>query len=284
LLDNPVDIWIVQAEKKWLHALYSHAKEVYQETFLPSHDHKHHMRVWNLSKQLLTEIATLHSSLSPAMVEGVLIAAFFHDLGMAQSIREDHGKLGRELCRSWFSENAYLPPHNFDRILEAIELHDRKEARIYPKTGASPEILGVLSVADDLEALGVIGIYRYAEIYLSRGISMENLGTRILENAKLRFLNLSKYPIAPEFIGEYEKELKKLTRFYSGYLQQLKKVERPEKCMDGHLGVINYIRIRGISQKIRPEDLAKLAREEEQKPEIQEFFSTLEDELEKKRF
>ena len=229
------------------------------------------------------EIATLHSTLTPTMVEGVLIAAFFHDLGMAQSIREDHGKLGRELCRSWFSESAYLLPPDFDRILEAIELHDRKEARIYPKTGASPGILGILSVADDLEALGVIGIYRYAEIYLSRGISLENLGIRILENAELRFLNLSKYPVAPALISEYEKELEELTRFYSGYTQQLKEVDRPEKSLDGHLGVINYIRSRGISQKIRPEELAKLAREEEQESMIQEFFTTLEDELDKKR-
>lgn len=283
MLALPIDIWIVQAEKNWLHALYSHAEEVFQNTFLPSHDQSHHLRVWNISKQLLKEISTLHSFLTPAMVEGVLIASFFHDLGMVESTREDHGNLGMELCRSWFSENAYPAPSNFDRILEAIELHDRKEARIYPAAGTPPGILGILSVADDLEALGLIGIYRYAEIYLCRGISLEHLGTRIRENAEHRFSNLSSSPLAPGIIGEYEKQFHELTRFYAGYMQELQEVDQPEKSLDGHLGVINYIRTRGISQKIHPEDLAKLAQEEEMDPVIQEYFSSLKNELEKKR-
>ena len=281
----PIDIWIGQAEENWLHALYSHARKLYRSTFLPSHDHSHHLRVWNISKQLLKEIAVLDSSLTPALVEGVLIAALFHDLGMAQSTREDHGRLGRELCRSWFSESGHPPPPEFDGILEAIELHDRKEARFYPdpQTGTSAGILGILSVADDLEAMGAIGIYRYAEIYLLRGLALEDLGNRILENAADRFLNLSSSGIGTRIIEEYRKQFDELTRFYNLYNRQLKEVDRADSILEGQLGVINYIRSHGIGKKIRPEDLCILAEEEGAELMVSEYFRKLKNELEKER-
>ena len=74
--------------------LYENAKALFPDNLLPSHDHTHHMRVWNLCKVLLNEIATFNSRMDQSLVEGVLIAAFFHDLGMATSTREDHGKRG----------------------------------------------------------------------------------------------------------------------------------------------------------------------------------------------
>ena len=284
-MGTPIDIWIDQAEENWLQKLYSHAKELYRSTFLPSHDHSHHLRVWNISKQLLKEIAVFDSSLTQAKVEGVLIAALFHDLGMVQSTRKDHGRLGRELCRSWFSKSGPPPPPGFDGILEAIEMHDRKEARFYPgpQTGASAGILGILSVADDLEAMGTIGIYRYAEIYLLRGIAVEDLGKRILENATNRFLNLSSSSIGVRVIGEYRKQFDELTRFYDLYNRQLKEVDRADSVLEGQLGVINYIRSHGIGKKIRPEDLCILVEEEGAELMVSEYFRKLKNELEKER-
>ena len=41
----------------------------------------------------------------------------------------------------------------------------------------------MLSVADDLDAFGFTGIYRYSEIYLMRGINPNQLGHLIIENA-----------------------------------------------------------------------------------------------------
>jgi len=282
-LKTPIDIWIGQAEKNWLNALYTYARELYQKSFLPSHDHSHHLRVWNLAKQLLKEISSSHSSLTQARVEGVLIAALFHDLGMAQSTREDHGRLGKELCISWFSANGHPHPPGFDQILEAIEMHDRKEARIYPGAESSPGILNILSVADDLEAMGVIGIYRYAEIYLLRGIPMEDLGVRILENAEHRIRNLTASGFGSGIIGQYQNQFDELTSFYKEYIRQLQGEEQAEKVMEGHLGVINYIRSQGITQQVRPEDLSRKAREEGKELMIREFFSKLKNELEKKR-
>jgi len=246
-----LNIWIERAEATWLDALHDHAKELYHNSTLPSHDHTHHIRVWNLCKMLLREIAFFNSRLDYSLVEGVLIAALFHDLGMASSSREDHGLAGSKLCRLWFREEGKKAPERFDEILRAIELHDRKEKQIYNsfRPESSPEILGILSVADDLEAMGTIGIYRYAEIYLQRGIPLEELGTRILENALARFENLSNGcrfcgPMLTRFRPQYEA----LRHFYEQYNLQLKNTTDPEKDKSGPLGVINYIRTGGLSK------------------------------------
>ena len=74
-----------------------------------------------------------------------------------------------------------------------------------------------------------------------------------------------------------------LIRFFTRYMQQLQETDQAEKATDGQLGVINYIRTRSIDQKIRPEDLAKLAHEEGAELMIKNFFSTLKNELEKER-
>lgn len=282
-MQEPVEIWIGQAEENWLGALYTYAWELYQSTYLPSHDHSHHLRVWNISKDVLREIATHSSTVTLDRVEGVLIAALFHDLGMVQSTREDHGSLGRELCASWFSESGHTPPRGFDSVLDAIEMHDRKESRNVSKEGGTPGILEILSVADDLEAMGIIGIYRYAEIYLLRGIPMEDLGWRILDNAEHRIRNLSSLGFCPGLIGQYKKQFDELTVFYRKYIRQLQEVEQAEKADDGQLGVINYIRSRGLTQEVRPEDLWLKAGEEGKDALLKEFFNKLKNELEKER-
>lgn len=282
-MENLIDIWIGQAEKSWLDVLYSHAQDHYRSTFLPSHDHTHHLRVWNISKQLLREMAAFSSSLTPNLVEGLLIASLFHDLGMVQSTRENHGSLGRELCHSWFSEHCMQLPPGFDEILEAIEMHDRKDARIYQDKDGSPSILGILSVADDLEAMGVIGIYRYAEIYLQRGIPLKKLGDRILENAELRFLNITSSCRCTKLIGEYRIQLDELTGFFKLYNKQLEEVAAPDVVREGQLGVINYIRTRGMAGKLRPEKLFQISEESGADREITEFFSRLKHELETER-
>lgn len=280
-MEQSPDIWIKQAETYWLHSLYAYAKELYQKSFLPSHDHSHHLRVWNIAKQVLRELASSQSPLSASLVEGVLISCFFHDLGMVQSTREDHGLLGRELCQNWFSEGGRKAPSSFDRILYAIEMHDRKEARFYadPESAASPGILGILSVADDLEAMGVIGIYRYAEIYLQRGIPLEELGKRVLINAIQRFSNLRSSGMFPQTIRKYQVQFDELCHFYTQYNLQLTQVEKAALVEEGQLGTINYIRTRSMEAKVRPENLISLAEEEGKNAMLREYFSRLRKEL-----
>ncbi len=246
---------INRAEDTWLTPLYSNAESLFLDAKLPSHDHTHHQRVWNLCKSLLLDISLINSSMDQSLVEGVLIAAYFHDLGMVRSTREDHGRFGRELCDSWFRENGPPLPLRFEEILEAVELHDNKEKGSYSIINRSdpPQILSLLSIADDLEAFGTIGIYRYAEIYLLRHISLTDLGDRILANAESRFQNLQEScKMFQSIITIHQKEYALLRDFYKSYNQQLRNEAIPDKVDLGHLGVINYIRTLGMEQHISP--------------------------------
>ena len=274
---NPaLEIWIDRAETSWLDELYDYAKALFQKCTLPSHDHTHHMRVWNLSKTLLREISTFNSSMDQSLVEGVLIAAFFHDLGMTISTREDHGMLGSELCLRWFRERCVKGPERFDEITRAIELHDRKDIQIYKSfsSESAPEILGILSVADDLEALGIIGVYRYAEIYLKRGIPLEELGTRILANVKTRFEHLSDgCRLCDRLLEKYRQQYEDLCFFFEQYNLQLNAVSQTDSVNTGPLGVINYIRNHGM-------DTTKLLSEDSM---VSDYFKKLENELDQAR-
>ena len=91
-----------------------------------------------------------------------------------------HGKHSRELCLQFLDKNN-LPEKDYQDVLDTIENHDRKEYT--SKTGKN-DLLTVLSVADDLDAFGFAGIYRYSEIYLTRGITPSQIGYLILENAR----------------------------------------------------------------------------------------------------
>jgi HD superfamily phosphodiesterase len=250
-LDPALEIWIDRAEATWLDVLYENAKVLFQDNLLPSHDHTHHLRVWNLCKTLLREIATFNSRIDQSLVEGVLFAALFHDLGMATSTREDHGSLGSERFLKWFQDRGTTKPKRFDEITRAIELHDRKDLQIYESfsSEASPEILGILSVADDLEALGIIGIYRYTEIYLKRDIPLEELGNRILANVKSRFEHLSDgCQLCKHLLEKYGQQYDELCHFFELYSLQLKTVPKIESESSGPLGVINYIRKQGLDK------------------------------------
>lgn len=271
-MEPEVEIWIDLAEKTWLDTLYTHAKTIFLNTPLPSHDHTHHLRVWNLSKTLLREIASFNSQIDQSLVEGVLIASFFHDLGMAYSTREDHGRLGRDHCQSWFIDSGREQPERFEEVLEAIELHDRKDVQIYTPFNRKtpPEILGILSVADDLEALGTIGIFRYAEIYLLREIPLMELGNRILQNAQTRFENLlTGCRLCKGVEEESREQYDELRLFFEQYNLQLERTSKPETVISGPLGVINYIRS-AAPGKNRTEKSVK---------EVADYFRKLENEL-----
>ena len=265
-----------RAEKNWLDVLYFNAEQLFRACSLPSHDHTHHLRVWNLCKELLREISTFNSGVDQVLVEGVLIAAFFHDLGMARSIGEEHGRLGRELCLKWFEDHDQAPPANFPEILRAIELHDRKGEPVYGpfRPGTPPEILGILTVADDLEALGAIGIYRYAEIYLRRGLPLEELGKRVLSNVRSRFETLrERCSLCPGLIQKYRPQYEEICLFYTQYDLQLQSGSNAREVLTGPLGVINYIRNADL-------DLGKPDRIP---AELGDYFKTLKYELDQAR-
>lgn len=271
-----IHLWIREAEAKWLDPLHSHAEEIFRNSILPSHDHTHHIRVWNLCKSLLNEIYSFNSKIDPSLVEGILIAALFHDLGMAVSTREDHGKLSLDNCIKWFRVSGRALPQRFEEILRAIEEHDRKNEQIYGsfRPENTPGILDILSVADDLEAMGTIGIYRYAEIYLLRGIPMDELGKRILDNATNRFRKLEEAcRLCPDLLEKYRIQYKELHEFYEQYNVQLRNSSNAEGANSGPLGVINYIR----RHRLDSTELTGTA------VEVQDYFIKLHYELDQAR-
>lgn len=275
-MEPEINIWIRRAEDSWLQELVAHAEKLSRNMELTSHDHSHHIRVWNLCKSLLRQVSSFSQGVGPSLVEGVLIAAMFHDLGMAISIREDHGNLSRKNCEQWFRQSGSDLPERYEEILRAIELHDRKNEDIYGALGPgnTPDILAILSVADDLEALGTIGIFRYAEIYLMRGIQLEELGNRVLDNVRIRFGRLAEAcRLCPELMGKYRNEFVELCDFYEEYNLQLKSISVADRVSSGPLGVINYIRKHGPGYS-DPQGKGK---------GLSEFFLRLKNELEQAR-
>jgi len=210
------------------------------------------------------------------LVAGVLIAAFFHDLGMVFSTREDHGRLSRENCEKWFRDGSREVPELFEEILAAIELHDRKDEQDYTpfQPDTRPEILAILSAADDMEAMGIIGVFRYAEIYLMRGVPLEDLGKRILKNANTRFEKLvSACRLCHELMKSYRKKYEELSNFFVLYEYQLREVSRLDIVNSGPLGVINYIRSHGMDK----------TEMHHAGSDVREFYKKLENELEEAR-
>ena len=278
-----MDIWIVRAEETWLELLHSHAEEVFKRTFLPSHDHTHHQRVWNICREVLKEIADINSSMDDTLVEGVLVAAFFHDVGMVRSMDAEHGKLGSDLCRAYFRDRKLKPPARFEEVLESIELHDVKDERVYRGIypGEPQDILSILSIADDLEALGTIGIYRYAEIYLQRWISLEQLGNSVIGNVTRRFNNISKHGKACSGVVErYRQQYEELILFYEKYNQQLLLEQEPRQVLSGPIGVVNHIRTMSVEGKITPQNFHAEMKKSSNNNFVNNYFRKLKDELE----
>lgn len=285
-MENQIEIWINEAEEKWLERVHKHAEDLFSGTFLPSHDHTHHRRVWNICKNLLRSISSICPDMDHSLVEGVLIATYFHDLGMVLSTREDHGILGREICDVYFKENDIEAPSRFDEILNAVEQHDIKEDKIYLNIvpGVPPGILDILSLADDLEALGTIGIYRYTEIYLKRKIKPKDLGIRILGNASARYSNMTERCVnCPSLIKEYRNQYADLVSFFDNYNQQILTNPIAENVYYGHLGVVNHIRRLSVEGRTAPEDFLGEIDIRTAGSVVNSYFTALRNELVKAR-
>jgi HD superfamily phosphodiesterase len=274
--------WIREAEKKWLDPLYQNALRLFEGTFLPSHDQEHHLRVWNICKNLLLELSGFNNRLDPDLVEGLMVAAWFHDLGMSLKTDMEHGSLGRKMCEKFFLDHALRKPERYGELLEAIEKHDLKEEPVYavfvPEN--PPGILDILSIADDLDAFGIIGIYRYAEIYLHRNIPLHLLGIRILENARKRYGNMVNSCIhCPSVVSSYRGQYDLLVEFFNLYNQQMLVHSDPQQIFRGHLGIINHIRLLGVEGLVRPEHYLQKLDGAEAGATVQSYFNELKDEL-----
>jgi HD superfamily phosphodiesterase len=233
-----IEAAIESAEKKFRQILEEYFNEVWSGTVLISHGIDHHRRVWHYAKELLTDITGSGSKINPELPEKLIIACYMHDIGMSTDRGIRHGIQGVELCRQ-FLIKYHLDESNYKEVLYAIENHDNKE---YVNYSPKDAILTILSVADDLDAFGFIGIFRYSEIYLTRGVAPHLIGYRIRENAERRYINfISVFGYNAELADKHRQRFLILDEFFENYNQESNRNTSNNHDPAGYSGVIEII-------------------------------------------
>lgn len=205
---------IFNLEKRYLTQLESFFLREWGETRLWSHDLSHHRRVWKFAKELIPYFEIKNTD--PKFLIKLMIACYLHDIGMATDASTKHGIYSREKCSQFLNENE-LKESDFNDVLHAVENHDDKE---YTDPSGNSILLTILSVADDLDAFGYVGICRYLEIYLLRGTTPAEIGHKILFNARSRFSNFTNLvSVKNDFVDNNRKRFKILEQFFINYIE-----------------------------------------------------------------
>ncbi len=231
-------ILITSVEDKWLDILYQFSKSKFKNIKLPSHDHLHHLRVWSNAKALFYELEKHDIKITKNDLEKTIIAVFFHDMGMVESIEKNHGIFSRQMCEAFFKENNFKID-GFDEVLNAIEKHDDKEytEAVY-HSKLQKNVLSILCVSDDLDAFGAIGVFRYFEIYLMRGMDVKEMPKEILKNVLNRYDNFHNlYSGLDQFTKKEKTRFEIITQFYKNLDSEIKNYSRND--YSGASGVIN---------------------------------------------
>lgn len=229
---------IESAELQFKQILEDFFMSVYDDESLPSHGLAHHRRVWNYARELISSVDKQNSLTDTALPENLIIACYLHDIGMSVDPGTKHGHHSKDLCIKFLKSNN-LDVNNSPDLLSAIENHDNKD---YKNTSGKFDLLTILSVADDLDAFGFIGIYRYSEIYLTRGISLNEIGSLILKNAEQRFVNFTRTfgRVKPVFLKQSER-FKILKEFFEKYNSGVKTYYFEGSKPSGYCGVIELL-------------------------------------------
>jgi HD superfamily phosphodiesterase len=249
-----------------------------KEKIFSSHGIEHHRRVWENAKQLTVFLANNNKQFSDDFANRLIIVCYMHDIGMSVDPGIKHGVHSRSICIR-FLEEQNMHETEYKDVLEAIENHDKKD---YSGNQVVNDLLLILSVADDLDAFGFTGIYRYAEIYLARGIPFNELGHRIQENAAKRFANFEKtFGFSEELLKFHLIKYNILIDFFREYNNQLHGYDFNRQKPKGYCGVIqifNELIIKNISLDEFLSDTGKY----DYDPVIYWFFDGLRFELNKK--
>jgi hypothetical protein len=233
-----LNISIEAAENTYKQILEDFFISVYTEKILSSHGIGHHRRVWNYAKDLIRLTPLENIGQISYLPAEAIIACYLHDIGMAVDRGVKHGKCSRELCKRFFAENN-IPENKYLDVLEAIENHDNKD---YISNACRNELLTILSVADDLDAFGLAGVFRYTEIYLAREIGYDKIGYKIRENALKRYDNFIKmYGSDDDMVMKHWQRYNLLDMFFTKYNDQLPSYHFGTNQPSGFCGVIEII-------------------------------------------
>ena len=191
-----LDKLIIQVELKWLKTAESFFNSCFENIWLPSHDFEHHLRVWDYAKEQVFGFERKGVSFDYDFIESLCIAALMHDVGLSRTFDESHGKESAELTKTFLNANPTSSSRLREEMLEAICLHDDKSYLNKKASQVHPSIYQILTVADDMDAFGYLGVFRYFEIYERRGISAKEMVPSIIKNINKRF----------EFVGSRLKD------------------------------------------------------------------------------
>ncbi|MGL1935758.1 MAG: HD domain-containing protein [Fibrobacterales bacterium] len=207
----------------------------------------HHLRVWQRAKDLVIELTLDGKSFTKQEVTNLIIAVFFHDVGLTKTYAKRHGVISREMCVDYFKESREVEGDDLAVILDAVEHHDDKEYKnmVYSST-SQKAIASILCACDDLDAFGAIGVFRYIEIYVLRNVAVEELAPMVLTNLATRFENLKMlYKHISHFFDEEQSRFNFTVQWFKQLEEELK--EGYSKDMQsGAIGVLNVL----ISQVI----------------------------------
>lgn len=214
---------IKQIEQSYLSKTYDYVQEVFTGHHLPSHDHTHHFRVWQYAKEYLTEIKGNDKPIDHKEILSVFFSCFFHDTGMSVTLDKSHGIASRKIFDNFVNEYLNREIFNYEETCAAIQKHDNKEAILLDIPGFSDKsiTLSILSVCDDLDAFGAIGILRYTEIYLLRKIPLQDISKAVSDNLNFRIKNfLKSAEHMPEFFSRHQRRAEFTIDFFKGGLNK----------------------------------------------------------------
>jgi HD superfamily phosphodiesterase len=266
---------LASAEKKYKNRLEEFFAVVFTNTTLFSHGIDHHQRVWSFAKELLAQLpeeSFTHDYLIP---EKLIIASYLHDSGMSADTGPRHGIKSRMLCEQ-FLRKYNLAESEFMDVLHAIENHDNKE---YSPSDQEDILLTILSVADDLDAFGFIGIYRYLEIYLTRNKPIRDLGYLINENSTNRYRHfVSSFGSDLALVEKHSRRYQIIITFFDDYNKQCNDYQFDTSIPSGHCGVAEIIQ-NMMHQNLTPDRLHSHVKEISDDKVLDWYFSGLKNEL-----
>jgi hypothetical protein len=220
----------------------------------------------------LPEESFTHDYLIP---EKLIIASYLHDLGMSADTGPRHGIKSRMLCEE-FLRKYNLSECEFMDVLQAIENHDNKE---YSPSGQEDNLLTILSVADDLDAFGLIGIYRYIEIYLTRHMPIRDLGYLINENSTNRYSHfVTSFGSDRALVEKHGSRYQIIITFFNEYNKQCNDYQFDASLPSGHCGVAEIIQ-NMIELNLTPDQLYSHVKEISDDKVLNWYFSGLKNEL-----
>jgi HD superfamily phosphodiesterase len=213
--------------------------DTYDEKSLPSHGINHHKRVWKYAIEITLFLDRHNLITEPVIPSKLIIACYLHDIGMSFDPGIRHGYQSRTLCTR-FLKNNNLKESDYTDVLLAVENHDNKE---YITSSGRSDLLTILSAADDLDAFGFTGIYRYLEIYLTRAISKDKIGYHIKENAAKRFDNFENLlGNSASIVQKHKKRYNILNNFFSEYNNQLSSYQFGSQEPSGYCGTAEILK------------------------------------------